>query len=146
MKALGEVFRALTPGGVIFAAGISRYASALGGVARRLSRDPRFVKILDRDLTDGQHRNETDELEYFTTAYFHLPGELRDEVESAGFEKVRLLGVEGPGWLLSDFEERWADPGLREDLLRLASLLEGAESVVGVSAHLLAVGAKPAGG
>ena len=53
-----------------------------------------------------------------------------------------MLGLEGPGWMLPDFDERWADARKREDMLRVARALESEESIVGVSAHLLAVGTK----
>ena len=124
------------------AAAISRYASALDGLARKLSLDPRFVKIRDRDLADGQHRNDTDNMDYFTTAYFHRPDDLRSELEVAGLRNVRVLGVEGPGWILQDFDTRWEDAELRKDLLDVARALESESSVVGVSAHLLGIGWK----
>jgi hypothetical protein len=61
---------------------------------------------------------------------------------SAGFDCRAVLGLEGPGWILSDFDRRWADPRKREDLLRVARALEGEPSIVGLSAHLLAVGTR----
>jgi len=107
---------------------------------RRPRPDPRFVQIRDRDLETGQHRNDTGRIEYFTTAYFHRPEELRAEFESVGFSDVQVLGVEGIGEWLTDFDERWADPALRYDLLDVARRLEAEPSIVGMSAHLLAVG------
>ena len=53
-----------------------------------------------------------------------------------------VLGLEGPGWILADFDERWADTRKREDLIRVARALESEASIVGLSAHLLAVGSK----
>ncbi len=141
VAALREAFRALATDGIAIVAAISRYASALDGLARKLSLDPRYVKIRDRDLADGQHRNHTDE-DYFTTAYFHRPDDLRTELEAAGFREVTLLGVEGPGWLLPDFDARWDDSALRQDLLDVARALESESSILGVSAHLLSIGRK----
>lgn len=142
-QALREAIRALRPGGVLVAAGISRYASALDGLARDLFSDPRFANIVERDLRDGQHRNPTERLDFFTTAYFHRPEDLRREVESAGMAVEALYGIEGPGWMLPDVEERMKEPERREALLRVARQLESETSVLGCSAHLLAVGRKP---
>jgi ubiquinone/menaquinone biosynthesis C-methylase UbiE len=142
ITALGEAFRVLASGGVVVAAAISRVASALDGLARKLTRDPRFVEIRNRDLADGQHRNDTERPDYFTTAYFHRPEDLRGELETAGFADPSVLGVEGPAWLLSDFDARWDDAALRDDVLDVARRLEADPSIVGVSAHLLGVGRK----
>jgi ubiquinone/menaquinone biosynthesis C-methylase UbiE len=144
-QALSEAARVLVPGGILFVAGISRYASALDGLMRDLFQDPRFAAIVERDLRDGQHRNETERLDYFTTAFFHRPEDLRAEVTGVGLTLDGLYGIEGPGWLFSDLAERLADPRRREDLLRIARMLESVPSVIGISAHLLAV-ARPSGG
>jgi SAM-dependent methyltransferase len=141
--AISEAIRVLRPGGVLIAAGISRSASALDGLARELLGDPEFAAIVERDLLDGHHHNPTDRLDYFTTAYFHQPEDLRREVAGAGFDVEGLYGVEGPGWILSDFAERWEDPARRAMLLRVARSLESEPSVIGTSAHLIAVGRKP---
>jgi SAM-dependent methyltransferase len=137
--ALREAARILRPGGWLFAAAISRWGSALDGLARELLSDPAFVAIVEQDLRTGQHRNPTDRMDYFTTAYFHHPEELADEVRAAGFELTGVFGIEGPGWILPDVSERMADPDRREMLLRAARMLEREPSVVGTSAHLLAV-------
>lgn len=141
-RALGEARRVLKPGGRLFAAGISRFASALDGLSHNALRDPQFAAIVERDLREGQHRNPTGRLEYFTTAYFHHPDELRAEVSDVGLTFEGLYGLEGPGWFLPDVEARIADPRQLGDLLRVARALEAEPSVLGISAHLLAVARK----
>jgi SAM-dependent methyltransferase len=142
-RSLQEAARVLKPGGRLFAAAISRWASALDGLARDLLQDPQFALIVEQDLRDGQHRNPTDRLDYFTTAYFHRPEELRAEVLTAGLALDGVYGLEGPGWILSDVAERMADAHRRAALLHVARMLETEPSVLGGSAHLLAVAQRP---
>src|SRR5262249_12607540 len=143
LQALREAHRVLEPAGLIFAAAVDRFASFLPGVFENTLADPEFAAIVARDLRDGQHRNPTDK-DYFTTAFFHRPTDLEAEVREAGFELRDLLGVEGPGWLLPDIERRWADPAERERLLEAARAVEREPTLLGLHAHLLAVGQKPA--
>ena len=140
--ALAEAARVLQTGGVLVAAGISRWASVLDGVSREVLRDSDFARIVERDLRDGIHRNPTERLDFFTTAYFHRPDELTREVAEAGLGVVGLYGIEGPGWILPDFLDRWNDPERRDLLLQAARALESEPAVIGCSAHLLAVGRK----
>lgn len=142
-RALDEAARVLKPGGRLFAAAISRWASALDGLAHDLFQDPLFAAIVEQDVRDGQHRNPTGRLDYFTTAYFHRPEDLRAEVLAAGFLIDGLYGVEGPGWMLPDVAVRLADPRRRDDLLRVARTLESEPSLLGISAHLLVAAKRP---
>jgi len=142
--ALLEAARVLRPAGLLFAAGICRFASMLDGLTRELLGDPKFACMVHRDLESGTHLNATTRLDYFTTAFFHRPEELRREVAEAGFHIEGLYGIEGPGGTLSDLDERWNDPIRRETILRVARALESEPSVIGCSAHLLAVGRKVA--
>jgi hypothetical protein len=128
---------------VLVAAAISRYASALDGLARGLDADVAFRAIVDRDLETGRHVNESGRIDWFTTAYFHRPDELRGEVAAAGLAVVEVVGLEGPAWLLADLPERWDDPERRARLLALLGRLEAAPELLGASAHLLCVARRP---
>src|SRR5262249_55881911 len=95
--------------------------------------------IVRRDLTDGRHQNPTGRPEYFMDAFFHHPDELRAEVAEAAFAAPSVYGVEGPGWLVSEFHAWWGNGGDQNRLLQLARALESESSLAGASAHLLAV-------
>lgn len=139
---LREAFRVLRPGGMLWGAGISHFASLLDSLAHGFFDDPQFAPILDRDLEDGQHRNSTGNPLYFTDAFFHRPGELSREVQAAGFQILEVLPVEGPGWLARDFDRLWADPLQRDRLLTAVRKMEREPSVLGASSHIIAIGLK----
>lgn len=137
LDALKEARRILRPSGVLFAAGISRFASLADGVARGTFSDPLFREIVAADLRTGEHRNVSTEISYFTTAYFHRPEELAGEVAAAGFHSVESFAVEGPVWMGARFREVWADEEQRLRLLEFLEQIECEPSVLGASAHLL---------
>jgi ubiquinone/menaquinone biosynthesis C-methylase UbiE len=139
LAALREAARAVRPGGWLFAAAISRFASFVDGLRTgSLLDDAAFARIVEGDLRDGRHRNETGNLAYFTTAFFHRPEELRTEVTEAGFAEALVYAVEGPFFALPGFAERWRDPGARETLLRFLRAVETEPALLGASPHLLA--------
>jgi len=139
--ALKEASRVLKKGGIIFTAAISRYASLFDGFTRDLVADSLFLPILRQDLINGQHRNDTNNFEYFTTAFFHHPTELKDEMLEAGFKLKEILPVESFGWLVPGFAKKWKDENYRQLLLDTIKTVEKDESLLGISAHLLGVGA-----
>src|SRR4029453_1956858 len=73
VRALREALRVLRPGGWLFAAAISRYASLVDGLRGPLFDDSVFAAIVARDLAPGQHRNKTGNPPYFTTPFFPTP-------------------------------------------------------------------------
>lgn len=135
LAALGEARRVLRPGGLLAAAGISRFASLLDGLLRDLLDDEGWA-LVQRDLADGKHLPGGDHA-LFTNAYFHRPEELRAEVEAGGFELEGFFGVEGPGWARA---ESLDDERIFEDVVRVARAVEQEPAIIGASAHFLAVG------
>lgn len=142
LEALAEAHRVLKPGGVLLAAAISRFTSTLDGCLEGFIRDPVFMKIISRDLRNGQHRNPTNNPAYFTTAFFHHPDELGAEISEAGFKSVEVHAVTGFAWLLPEFDQMWKNRRLRARLMAVLDQTELEPSMLGVSDHLLAVGTK----
>lgn len=142
LRALGEARRVLRPGGVLAAAGISRFAALLD-LLIRLDRlhEPDVFERVRQAVATGVFRGHARGL--FTTAYFHLPQDLADEVAAAGFPAPTVFNIEGPGFMVGDFSERWADPARREAMLEVARLVETEPTMIGASSHLLAVGRRP---
>lgn len=134
-QALSEAFRVVRPGGVIMAVGISRFASLIDGLKRRILGDPMFRPIVERDLASGQHRNPevVTRPEFFTTAYFHRPEELFQEAVEAGWTDVRLLAVEGPGWIVEE-------PADLDNQLFAARAVESEAALLGATSHFMVVG------
>ena len=139
LKAICEARRVLRTGGVLLAVAISRFASALDGIGRGLISDPSFVQILDQDLRTGQHRNETGNLDYFTTAFFHHPDELRMELIEGGFPAPRLCAIEGPLWTVPES----ATAEQQEGLMATMRKLENEVTLIGASAHIMGIATKP---
>ena len=135
VRALAEARRVARSGGVVAAAAISRFSSLLDGLAHRTFGDPRFQAMTSRDIADGRHESPPDG--WFTDAYFHHPEELPAELLDAGLEPQGVFGIEGPGWII---RELWDEPGGAEALLWTARAVETEPSLLGASAHLLAVG------
>ena len=142
-EALREAFRILKPGGVVFAAAVSRFASLIDGYVEGFLQDPEFRQIVTADLTSGQHRNPTGNSAYFTTSYFHRPEELAAEVAEAGFQNTKVLAVEGPVWSAARFSKTWKDEAQRKTLLEFLAIVEQEPSIRGASAHLIAVAERP---
>ena len=143
IAALEESLRVLRPGGILFCAAISRFASLLDGLKKGYLFNPELSKIVLKDLNEGRHENPDMDPRYFTTACFHRSEELEEEITEAGFNLVKTVGLEGPAWLLRDFEDLWADASKREKMLTFLKLIETESSLLGVSAHILSVAKAP---
>jgi ubiquinone/menaquinone biosynthesis C-methylase UbiE len=142
IKALLEARRVLKKKGLLFAVGISRFASVIDGLVRGYIADPAFVKVVAKDLQTGQHRNPTENPAYFTDAFFHRPHELGQEVEAAGFQVLKLVSIEGFGYCVPDLEPYWRNPAHRQAFLETLRKIEEEPSLLGLGPHLMAIGQK----
>jgi ubiquinone/menaquinone biosynthesis C-methylase UbiE len=142
LRALVECRRALRPGGLLLAVGISRFASLYVGLVRSWIEDDCFRQMVNAELADGRHLPPQSWPGLFTTAYFHHPDQLAAEVRESGFEHLATLAVEGAGWLVPDFEERWQIDRWREAILTAVRWTEQEHTVLGISPHIMVVARK----
>jgi ubiquinone/menaquinone biosynthesis C-methylase UbiE len=136
LQALRQARRVARPGAPVIAAGISRYATLMdiGSDGRLTAEVEPFLRHLH---ASGEFRGD---VVGFTTAYFHLPDELADELADAGLRDVQVYGIEGP-----------AGPTLRalgmdslserlEAAVRAARIVERDPALIAASGHLLCIG------
>lgn len=150
IAALLESRRLLKPGGLLFTAAITPYATMLWattvfGRKNRLLAEDAFMRMVEHELKTGEHIRPSANTEYhghLVRAHFHSPAELREELTAAGFSENIVHAAVGAAWLAPDLDTLWADPEAREALLRSVRLIDGREDLLGLSTHLLSVSAK----
>lgn len=136
-QALAEARRVLRIGGVLIAAGLSRYIAfgkaSLGSPVPSPIPGDWLTLIADGAPGSGMR---------FPAGHFHTAEELEAEVTAAGLTVREVLGVEGPGGL---FLETGPDAGeqVREAALVLARAASAVPGIRDFSAHLVAVAHVP---
>jgi SAM-dependent methyltransferase len=143
MTAIREAARVLRPGGALFAAAISRWATRIDGIIGKqiYLKYPAALDLIDEAERAGVfpplHAGAF-------SAYSHRPDDLRAELIEAGLEVTDLVSVEGPGMILPDLDTRMADPADRAAILDAARALESVPDLIGFGPHLLATASLPA--
>ncbi len=145
--ALVECRRLLKSGGLLFTSAITRYATTLWAVTtydmNRLLDEPEFFSMIVHEIKTGDHiKKHASRYRGMGRSYFHLPGELKEEIDSAGFCGTEVRGVIGPCWLIPGLDEAWKDPEKRESIMRVVRMCEKEESIMGLSTHILTISRK----
>jgi len=73
-------------------------------------------------------------------AYLHRPEDLKREMVISGFENISLCSVEGPVWEKQVIEGLQKDEKGWQALLTLLEKIESEETIIGASAHIMAIG------
>jgi ubiquinone/menaquinone biosynthesis C-methylase UbiE len=140
LKALNEAYRVLKPDGILFSAVISRFAPILEVLTDKRIDNTAFMEIAKQDLRDGQHRNNTANLNYFTTTYFHYPTEIKGEIAEAGFSSSKIMAIESVAYKLADFETYCTER--LPQLLEVLRDLEEEPTLLGISPHIMGIAQK----
>jgi ubiquinone/menaquinone biosynthesis C-methylase UbiE len=139
LAALVEARRMLRPDGVLLAFAISHLASTVVGLLRGSIFDENYLRMVTQEIETGRHHRPPSWPGLLTTAYFHRPEQLRAEIAAAGMACQDVLAVQGPAWMVPDFEASWHDPEKRAVILQIARL---AEHDPVFSPHMIAVAAR----
>lgn len=147
IAAIRESHRLLKPGGKLFTAAITPYATMLWattvfGTENMLLTENTFMHMVEHELATGEHIRPDENTAYrgnLARAHFHRPAELREELTEGGFTNNAIHAVVGAAWIAPNLDAIWADPTAREALLRTVRLIDRHEDILGFSTHLLCI-------
>lgn len=144
---MNEAHRVLKKGGLLIAAGISKFSSAtwalsVYGNGCDFIDDDIYMNMLKHELATGEHIRPKEYLFIIANAYFHTIDELRNEVKYSGLEIVNHHAVEGCIWITPKLDEKWQDADSRNILLDIIRATEHEETLMGLSPHFLVVAKK----
>ena len=146
-KVLGEAHRVLKKGGLLIAAGISKFSTATWALStygrdNDFLDDDVYMDMLRREMIYGEHDRPEKYPFFIANAYFHHVDDMESELKDSGFVVSDTRAVEGTVWITPMLDERWNDTLGRERLLELIHLTEDERTMIGMSPHFLTIGRK----
>lgn len=147
MMVLSEAGRVLKDGGILIAAGISKFSSAtwalsVYGNGVDFLDDEIYMNMIRREMESGEHVRPDEYPYVISNAYFHTIGGLRDEIADAGFTVNESVAVEGCSWITPDIAGKWNDPLRKSRLLEIIRTTEHEETMMGISPHFIVCATK----
>lgn len=142
LSVLKEARRILKPGGMLIAAGISKFSSSTWAVSvygkdNEFLEDKVYFEMLRKEILKNQHIRPKEYPNFLTNAYFHTPEGMEQELRKGGFSPSGTYAVEGCIWFCPTLQEKWEIPESRERLLELVRMTEQERSLLGISPHFL---------
>ena len=144
--------RVLKKGGLLVAAGISKFSSmtwalSVYGEKKNASLmefldDPVFFNMIKGEMTTGDHIRPKEYPKFIAESYFTTSDEMKSEITEAGFMVEKAIAVEGCIWFTPHLAEKWEDEASRERLLDIVRITESEPEMMGMSPHFLVVARK----
>jgi hypothetical protein len=126
---LAEARRIVRPGGLVAVGATNRFAALFAGLAGGDLFDPDQRDAIGSTLADGVLGGQ----------HLHHPDELRDELTEARLDVEDLVGLEGLAGWLPQLGAPWAALDGRRVIVEAVQGIESEASLLGLSAHLLAI-------
>ena len=147
LLSLSEAFRVLKKGGLLVAAGISKFSSMTWGLSvygekNDFIDDPVFCNMVKGEMTTGDHIRPKEYPKFIAEAFFTTSEEMKSEIAEAGFAVEKAIAVEGCIWFTPHLAEKWEDKASRERLLEIVRITETEPEMMGMSPHFLVVAKK----
>ena len=152
LKTLRESLRVLKKGGLLVAAGISKFSSmtwALSVYGEKKNEnlvefldDPVFFNMIKGEMTTGDHIRPKEYPKFIAESYFTTAEEMKEEIAEVGFTVEKAIAVEGCIWFTPHREEKWADEASRERLMDIVRITESEPEMMGMSPHFLVLARK----
>lgn len=147
LQALSEAFRVLKKGGLLVAAGISKFSSMTWGLSvygekNDFIDDPVFFNMIKGEMSTGDHIRPKEYPNFIAESYFTTSEEMKNEIAETGFMVEKAIAVEGCIWFTPHLAEKWEDKSCRERLLEIVRMTESEPEMMGISPHFLIVAQK----
>jgi ubiquinone/menaquinone biosynthesis C-methylase UbiE len=147
LQSLREAFRVLKKGGLMVAAGISKFSSMTWGLSvygekNDFIDDPVFFNMIKGEMTTGDHIRPKEYPKFIAEAFFTTSEEMKSEIAEIGFAVEKAIAVEGCIWFTPHLTEKWEDEASRERLLEIVRITETEPEMMGMSPHFLVVARK----